>query len=232
MNLQQLSENVNLDLKIVAQHLEPFRISVEAADWQTLEVHAGQEVTIDYKDKRLKHKFQLLRPDKVEDVRNWVGIPERVFKIPKNVGITERPEIRDIAARASRLRNIHSIKILPEDLDSISPNAKMEDLDSIGKSLVIKAAKNLVYGALENEDDMHSPLYEVAKRLILSKVFPIFTASNINVYNNGTLIIDPSVASVLAYRIQIWKGGKIVTPRYSFVSFSCYSIKGGIDDDV
>lgn len=219
MNLQELAAKVGLSTEVVAKHLAPFRVSVEEVDWKTLEVPAQQERTLAAEDPALQNQMRKLRPQSLDDVRNWVGVPQRVFSRREIPGIGPAPAIRPSPTLTARIPSTL--------LHSISPTARLEDLAAPQKSALFGAAKNLVFGQVRGAE-LDTPLYRAAINLVLNRVLPIFFFPDILVGPGATLNIAPSVAIVLAYRIRVWRGGRIVTPKFSYVSFHCYSVEGGI----
>jgi len=218
MNLQELAAKVNLDTEIVANHIAPFRIRVEDIDWKALQVPAGQSVTIDADDPAFQHQIKRMRPQQLEDVREWAGIPARSYT-RRVVAGRVIPAMRPSATLTARLAS--------SDLHSISPTARLADLQPMQRTKMIGAAKNLVFGQVKTAE-LNTPLYAAAQAWIMERVLPIFFASDIVVGPNASLYISPSVSSIVAYRIRIHRGGSIITPRYSYVSFHCYSVEGGI----
>lgn len=216
MNMAQLAAMVNLEENKVKEILAPFRVKVEDIDWKALNVEAGQSVTVNARDNAFRKQIVNLKPKSIDDVREWVGIPQRSFS--RRV----TPEFGTIASLRPTVKIESATR---RELYSVPRSAKLEVLDTPQRHAFMNAAQNLVFGKV-SVTDAATPLFTAAKAHILARTFPFFFAPNIYVYANSTLVIDPSIASVLALRIRIWQGGKIVTPSY--VSFHCYSVEGGI----
>lgn len=218
MDLQHLASKVDVNVDIVKQHLSTFRLNVEDVEWKTLEVPHGETVTLDANRNEFGSQLKMLETSDLDEAREWVGVPQRIFK----------PRIRPDGLRFSPIRPSPSLSVInPNLLHSISPTARLESLAPEKRSLLFSAARNLVFGNVKDAD-VGTPLYQAARDLVLKRKFPSLFFPDILVGPGATLNIASSVSLVFAYRIKIWKGGKIVTPRYSFVSFSCYSVEGRI----
>lgn len=232
-DVAELARKVDVKPEIVEKMLATFRVPVQNVQWQSLEVKQGQEMTLDTRSDMARGRMVQLKPESLDDLREWMGVPQRIYQPPKRPAArptaTEvpalHPTLPNLTRFAARVTPNLTVKIPKEALTSISPTATMRELDTPKRTLLQQAARNLIYGdpkALV----MDAPLYKAAWQHISKIAYPLILLQNITVYSGATLNISPSVASLLAFRIKIYKGGRIKTP--SFVSIHCYSVEGGL----
>jgi hypothetical protein len=86
----------------------------------------------------------------------------------------------------------------------------------------MRAAENLVYGYVAPEDGSY-PLYLAAERLIMARRLILAFLLDIVVLPGATLTLAPSLTGVSAFRVQIYKTGRIFTPNYAKIH--CHSVE-------
>lgn len=219
MNLQELADVTKISKDGLSKFLAPFRIKVEEINWKTLEVAEGKSVTLKMDETNFPKMFKMLKPTNIEDLKEWVGTPSRLLKSRIGAGGAVLTAFKP------------SVSLTPtislNDANKISPGFILKELNSAQHQLLLDVCKNIVYGNV-TAANLATPAYSAAIAHLLKKEIPIFFVPNITVKSNATLKIDSSVAAIVAGRIKVYSGGKIVTGKNSKLTIHCYNMQSGM----
>jgi hypothetical protein len=206
---EKLGKQVELDPELILEIMSPYRISLGDVEWKPFELGKEERFTLGPNAPQAEGALLQLRPETVDDVREWVGIPRRVFE--------KNPELIETKTKP----------LSKKELYSVSPEMKFEETKDEQRTTVLSAAHNLVYGYIDVEL-METPVYVVAERHVIGRILPMFFFPSIIVQSGSTLEIDPNVSNVNAFRVKIYSGGQIKTSNYSNVSMRAYSVESNL----
>ena len=224
--IKELAQATRLKEAELQQLLEPFSLDVDKHPWKTLTVAAGKTVTVDAGSAAWKASCVQIKPRDVDHLRELIGIPQRVYtkrvrpQVTSGIALSALPHL-SAASLASRMTH----RIAASELQSISPTATMAALKGENKATLRRASENLVYGKV-SAASKGTPLYVAAHKDLLRRVIPILILRDIVVEQNATLVLSTSLAGLLAFRVRIFKGGRVVTPTYAKIH--CHTVESNL----
>jgi hypothetical protein len=216
--MKELSKATRLKPEVIQSMLEPFSVDVEKHPWKSITVQAGETMVLDAGDATWSPSCVRIQPRDVDHLRELVGIPARIYK--KRRGARRNAAVPHFNASVLASRLTH--RIGRRELLELSPSATMAALKGPQKVSLRKASENLVYGKVSGTAK-GTPLYLAAHLDLLRRIIPILILSDIVVKANATLQLSTSLAGILAFRVKIFKGGRIVTPTYAKIH--CHTVE-------
>lgn len=170
-----------------------------------LEIHEGDTYSLTYHRQDLRPHYKVLKPDDIEDVKKWLGIPDEI----------------------ARKKGSRCCKPVVSHFFSDEKNVSKEDREGWQgkKSQAIRTvAKEYVYG----DSAMYAAWRgEINNLLKVSEAF-IYAVfyRDIIIHNGATLNIANNTTLLTANRVKMYGTGKIVSQGP--LTLRCYSLEGNL----
>jgi hypothetical protein len=175
--------------------LSALNLKAAAVNPTDLNVPANQQVVIDINNKTYAKNLTYLTPQTLDDVKQWLGIPDSAFAQAPVVGKTIQPRMVVAPTRVANPTVLPQIALQPGVEHSPADIAQLHSL-----------ASDYVYGNSVHVSASQIPALNAW--IVAQKIkIPIFVFANINVAAGATLQVN--VATLFAHYITVEHTGKI-----------------------